>query len=131
LSKEGFDFIPLSSKMVIIINNDILSLTDSFALMKALTTLKNIKDFDIITNKMTQSESITAFMRLQKTSALFLNNSRLDLISNIPFNKDFITSLNNQQPLSKSDSSINNIFRSVLHKLSDLNQNSTDRNIYG
>ena len=131
LSKDRFDFIPLSSKMVIIINNDILSLTDSFALMKALSTLKNIKEFDIITNKMTQSESVTAFMRLQKTSALFLKNSRLNLITNIPFNKDFITSLNNQEPLVKSNSAINSIFRDVSYRLSNIDQPSNSRNIYG
>lgn len=130
ISKEVFDFIPLSSKMIIIINNDILSLTDSFALMKTLSNNNITNEFSVICNRMNKSESQSAFIRLQKTSAVYLKTARLNLLGNVEFNLDFTKALNNQTPLTKTDKKLNTNFINLSHKITN-EATQSYRNIYG
>ena len=119
ISCETSDYISSGGDVMIVLNNDILSLTDSFATMKALYKLKSNRTFLIVGNKMSNTEYNKVFNRLSLTATTFLGNIELRKIGNIPFNLDFQKYLNIQKPLVASDTGMANMFYNIISELNN------------
>ena len=97
ITNEVTDYIIDDGEIVIVLNNDILSLTDSFATIKAISKKKGKNDFLFIANKMNKNESEKIFNRLFGVCKKFTPSNNLKLLGNIPFSKEFTTTLNKQK----------------------------------
>lgn len=132
ITSSATDYIMDYGNVVVVLNNDILSLTDSFATIKTLHTKKNIKRFHIINNKMTQTQSRVLFDKLNAAASKFLPNTSLSLAGVIKNNPEFVTSLNKQKPLSLSNTDVLNTFINVYESVVFSNQNSfMESRLYG
>ena len=124
ITSRATDYILDYGQVVVVLNNDILSLTDSFATIKTLHNKKGIKEFKIVNNKMTVSESTALFTKIKSASNKFLPNTILELSGTINDRKDFISALNSQKPLSLTNKEILNDFIDLFESVSSSTNSS-------
>lgn len=132
IASSSTDYIMDYGNVVVVLNNDILSLTDSFATIKTLVMQKGIKNFKIINNKMTNLQSSDVFNKLTAASNKFLPSASLNLAGFINNSSAFVDALNAQKPLVLSDSNFLNHFVDLYDNIMNVTNNSiTESKIYG
>lgn len=124
VSATAMSFVAAANKVVIVVNNDILSITDSFAMIKSLYKNEGVSQFELITNKMSAGKSEEIYMKLKKAMARFVPNTKIELVGNIEYSEQIIKSLNEQTPvaLSNVDIKTNRSFLSIVNNLSTMEE---------
>lgn len=78
-------FIDSSTRVVIVVNDDILSITDSFALIKRMHLDQKTKTVEIVTNKMSKIRSKAVYFKIQRALNSFFPEVIVSKIGNIEY----------------------------------------------
>ena len=134
ITKDITDYIVSEGEIIIVLNNDILSLTDSFATIKAMHRQLGKKEFLILSNKMNTKESNKIFNRLSGVCERFIPNTKLSLLGNINYSDDFKNKIQNRKTDRKKILIQNQLFldiaNSIIYNNNKRNQNSLNERSY-
>jgi len=83
IGSRVMNFIERESRLVLVINDDILSITDSFSMIKRIYLDKKAKRIEIITNKMSNQRSKAVYLKIAGVVSRFMPDVEMYLLGNI------------------------------------------------
>jgi flagellar biosynthesis protein FlhG len=124
ISNGIMDIMPNNGEVAVVLNNDILSLTDSYATIKTISRIKRKKDFYVIGNKMNNREYLLLTRKLKLATTNFCGDANIIPAGNIENDDRFRDSTNKQIPLSLRDKGVGDLFYKITNSIMYDNNNN-------